>query len=660
MARTTEMRLIELMTLSQDISSVIEYLGKNGNFQIKCKNSTETKSTSSETDIDSELYDQMQNVRTFLNIPDLPEQNLTCSSPSESDRDEAYKILNSINDLKERYKAQTEEYHKVSEAYKEARAFSNLQVSFSELDSLSFLSLQIGKIEPSKVNELRDAIGEHAVIISLGDDGSRILAASSKKSRFALSTELKKFGFVSMEIPKDFKGIPDDALEGLKNQSEESEKRLKALEEEKENFAVTHKDTLLNLIKVFCVGMQIQNIKRNLESTSMVYRISGWIPKDLSGDFMKGLDELTEGRIAIREYKPEEILSVVQGKEQVPVKLKHGKFVSAFERMIFSYGSPVYGTIDPTPFVALFFTLLFGMMFGDLGQGLVFLLAGILMAFNVIKVAGWNKFAPIFIAIGVTSSVMGLITGEFFTNETVLRPFALWVTGLFGNPHAPILKLMPQSDPSSVKIMFLVFGIAVAVGFLINTVGLIINIVNKFMLKKWGEALFGKSGLSGALFFWYVVVFAVRIAFFSHVPAVYDWIVIGITLFFASFSHPFERLLKGEKPVENGLGSLLITGIVELIEVISNYLSNTVSFLRVGAFAIAHAVLGFIINFMTEIAVAPLGVLVLIIGNVIVIVLEGMIVAIQVVRLQYYEFFGKFFNETGSEFSPLVFHYGNK
>ena len=328
--------------------------------------------------------------------------------------------------------------------------------------------------------------------------------------------------------------------------------------------------------------------------------------------------------------------------------------------MIFSYGSPVYGTIDPTPFVALFFTLLFGMMFGDLGQGLVFLLAGILMAFNVIKVAGWNKFAPIFIAIGVTSSVMGLITGEFFTNETVLRPFALWVTGLFGNPHAPILKLMPQSDPSSVKIMFLVFGIAVAVGFLINTVGLVINIVNKFMLKKWGEALFGKSGLSGALFFWYVVVFAVRIAFFSHVPAVYDWIVIGITLFFASFSHPFERLLKGEKPVENGLGSLLITGIVELIEVISNYLSNTVSFLRVGAFAIAHAVLGFIINFMTEIAAAPLGVLVLIIGNVIVIVLEGMIVAIQVVRLQYYEFFGKFFNETGSEFSPLVFHYGNK
>ena len=85
MARTTEMRLIELMTLSQDISSVIEYLGKNGNFQIKCKNSTETKSTSSETDIDSELYDQMQNVRTFLNIPDLKERNGKIKAVPSSD-----------------------------------------------------------------------------------------------------------------------------------------------------------------------------------------------------------------------------------------------------------------------------------------------------------------------------------------------------------------------------------------------------------------------------------------------------------------------------------------------------------------------------------------------------------------------------------------------
>ena len=114
--------------------------------------------------------------------------------------------------------------------------------------------------------------------------------------------------------------------------------------------------------------------------------------------------------------------------------------------------------------------------------------------------------------------------------------------------------------------------------------------------------------------------------------------------------------------MENGFGALFITGLVELIEVISNYMSNTVSFLRVGAFALAHAVLGYIINTMTQMCggAAGLGILVLIAGNAVVVVLEGMIVAIQVIRLQYYEFFSKFFNETGTEFVPLTFYYGNK
>ena len=105
-------------------------------------------------------------------------------------------------------------------------------------------------------------------------------------------------------------------------------------------------------------------------------------------------------------------------------------------------------------------------------------------------------------------------------------------------------------------------------------------------------------------------------------------------------------LFDGEKPVlENGFGSCIIGGAVELIEVVSTYLSNSISFVRVGAFALAHVVLGFIIAKMTSIAPDSAKIFILVIGNAIVIVLEGMIVAIQVIRLQYYEFFSKFFNE---------------
>ena len=349
----------------------------------------------------------------------------------------------------------------------------------------------------------------------------------------------------------------------------------------------------------------------------------------------------------------------MSGKEQVPVKLKHGKFVKSFERMIFSYGSPVYGAIDPTPFVAVFFTILFGIMFGDFGQGLFFVLFGILMLCNVIKVGGWNKFAPIFMAIGISSSIMGLLTGEFFGTETVLEPFAEWVTGLFGTPRAPILKLMPSADPKSIYVMFGVFGVAVAIGFVINTCGLVLNIINNLGRKRYAEALLGKNGLAGAVFFWYVIALVLRIVLAKHAVAAYDVIIILVSLFFAAFAEPFERALNHEKPLfENGFGTYVISGAVELIEVVSGYLSNTVSFVRVGAFALSHAVLNFTILTLTEMVGGPRsigGIIVLIAGNALIIVLEGMIVAIQVIRLQYYEFFSKFFHETGKEFKPFRF-----
>ncbi|MDD6295093.1 MAG: V-type ATPase 116kDa subunit family protein [Treponema sp.] len=657
MARTTQMRLVELMALKQDITRVIEFLGKKGVFQFE-DTGVSSSDDSKKPNKDKEVFASLQQARVYLNIKDRDSDILDCPLPVREDYTNAQIILDAVESLKKRDVEMTESLKRVKEAYREALAFSNLKAAYADLEHLSFLTLRIGKIDPEVIDELKFAVGDRAAIVQLGNDKSTILAAASKKGRFALDSELKRFGFVAMEIPKDFKGIPDDVLAGLKNQTEEAEKQLALVAEERKNFADTHEQMLLTLLGVFSVGAQVHAMENKLEATHMVYRITGWIPAFDSKNIMHELDKLTEGRIAIREFQPGEVPSVVSGHVKVPVQLKHGSLVGAFERMIFSYGSPIYGAIDPTPFVALFFTILFGIMFGDLGQGLVFLLLGILMAVKIIKVGNWNKFAPIFISIGVSSSIMGLLTGEFFSNETLLEPFAEFVTGLFGTPRAPILKMMPSSDPQSIKNMFMFFGFSISVGFIINTSGLIINIVNNFNRKRLGKAFFGKTGISGAVFFWYVIAFAIRIAAFGHVPAVYDWVIIGLTLFGAAYGEILERIIEGEHPVfENGFGAAVIAGIVEIIEVISNYLSNTISFMRVGAFALSHAVLGYIINTMTELVGGVGGIAVLLIGNVVVIVLEGMIVAIQVIRLQYYEFFSKFFNETGREFKPFKFVY---
>lgn len=656
MARTAKMRLVELMILKEDIDAVVEFLGKKGCFQFQ----QHLELNHSAQNDDEKILGELKNVRSFLNIDDITTEDLQkASRPTDYDRVLCQKFLHVVDELKNRELEAGEEYKHVDEAHREAQSFANLKVPYAELEHLTFLSLRVGQIDPAVFEELAKAVENRAVIIPLGEDKSHILAATSKKGRFSLDTELKKFGFINMEIPSDFNGVPDHVLEGLVKQKEECRKNFELIEEEKHNLAKTHEVLLKKFLASFSIGAQIQLLENSLESTDLVYRLTGWIPEVECHTMMTELDKLSEGRIAIRLYEPEEVPAVQNGMEKVPVKLHHGKIVSAFERMIFSYGSPAYGTIDPTPFVAMFFTLLFGIMFGDAGQGFVFLLAGILMALNVVKIGGWNKFAPVFMAIGCSSMIMGLLTGEFFATQELLKPVSMFVTGLFGEPHYPILEMKFWEASNAVMIIFGIFGFTIAVGFVINSIGLVINIINKISGRKWGKALFGKTGLAGALFFWFVVYSVVRIAFFNGSIELFDWIFTGTTLFFAAFGEPFERLLDGERPViENGFLSLVIGGIVELIEVLSSYLSNSISFVRVGAFALAHAVLGFIIEKMCSICPSVAGQIgILIIGNGIVVVLEGMIVAIQVIRLQYYEFFSKFFNETGKEFKPFAFEY---
>lgn len=659
MARTTPMRLVELMVLRQDIAPVLEFLGKHGNFQFQDKkNAPASEKKSALKNPDAEILEQLKSARNFLGTKDIDTSYLeNATRPTDEDRTLASKFLGDVDEFMKRENATAQEVERLKSAYDEAKSFSNLKVNFSELDHLSFLSLKIGKIDPKDFDELKFAVGDRAAIIPLGDDKSKILAASSKKARFSLDSELKNYGFVPLEIPENFKGVPDEVLIGLRKQVDDTEKSYKDLEEEKRNMAKTHEEILQKLLASFTIGAEITETQNSLESTSLVYRITGWIPESYTHDMMKELDRLTEGRTAIKIYQPREVPAVINGTEKVPVRLKHGKLVGAFERMIFSYGSPVYGSIDPTPFVALFFTVLFGIMFGDAGQGLVFLLLGILMAAKVIKVGGWNKFAPIFMAIGCSSMIMGLLNGEFFGNETILAPFGRFVTGLFGEPRDKILRLMPDGGMASVIRMFIFFGVTVGVGFVINSIGLIINIINNFLLGKPGKAIFGKNGISGSVFFWYVVVMAIRIAAFGHKISVFDWVVIGVTLFLTGFCGPLDRIIEGKKPVfENGLFAAVIEAIVEILETLISYLSNSISFVRVGAFGLAHAVLGYIILTLSELA-GPGYLAVMIVGNAVVIVLEGMIVAIQVIRLQYYEFFSKFFNETGREFAPYCFEY---
>jgi V/A-type H+-transporting ATPase subunit I len=660
------MKQIELTVLDRDVDGVIEFLGRRGVMHFSEETGDAAPGANSVHALDEadlkHIRENLEKVKQGaaylgLELPREPEESSRL--PGETEDILIDKICSSIALLSKRENETAAEKQKVEEALNEATAFANLNAPFSDLDQLSYLTLRVGHLDPKRQAEMQETLADRAVIVPL-DGGDRVLAAASRKGRFALDSELKKQSFIPIAIPEGYKGVPAELLSGLETRLKGAEQELEKIARDKALLRDEYGPELKALTASCLMAAIVEQLKGKLVATKSVYVLSGWVPADLVEDLVSALEARTQGRVAVRAFNPEELPGVKDGKEKVPVSLEHGSFVKGFEGVVFSYGAPLYGTIDPTVFVALSFTILFGIMFGDVGQGLVLLLAGILTGKRSIKtLAGFRHFSVPLIAVGISSMFMGLLNGEVFTNEKLLTGPTRALTGfLTGHPVERILHLMPEKG--SITKLFYFFGFTIAVGVLLNSVGLLVNIINQWVLKRYERALFSKTGLAGILFFWYAIFLAVRLLAGGRF-AWFDMLGLLFPLGCIFFGPAVWRFVSGERPVlEHGLLVFVMEGFVEILETASTYISNTVSFLRVGAFALSHAVLSFIVFTLSEmvgnLAVGPVfSLIVMIFGNGVIILLEGMIVAIQVVRLQYYEFFSKFFTETGVEFSPFRF-----
>jgi len=656
-----------MTVLKSDVNAVIEYLGRNGVIHFGENDTVTENAPGNSVDRIKELLDKLRTACEFLGVELSAEPEADSVLPGEVEEALANRLCAAIDSLKERELAARQEKQRIEETFSEAKAFSNLNAPFADLDQLSYLTLRVGRLDPRIQPELKKRLGERAAIIPLeGEEkGDRILAASSRKGRFALDSELKNLAFEPIAIPKDYQGVPDELLKGLEKRLDGITKDLEKIIDEKTRMRDENRMTLRRFCSSLLMALAAEQLKSRLVSTSSIYLLSGWVPSDTVSRVAADLAKITGGRTAIRIYAPDEIPEVRQGGEKVPVSLKHGEFIRGFEGVVSSYGTPVYGSIDPTPLVAVFFTILFGIMFGDLGQGFVLLLAGLLTGkYGPRALAKFKSFSSPLIAVGISSMVMGLLTGEIFTSENLLSvPVRALTTALTGSPMDRILTIVPLAEKGgSVKKLFYFFGFTIGIGVILNSLGLLINIINCCIMRKYERAFFAKTGLAGLLLFWYAIFIALRCIFGGRFER-FDFAGLFIPVLCIFFGPLIWRCIARERPIlEHGLMAFIMEGFVEVMETASGYISNTVSFLRVGAFALSHGILAYIVfRFTEELANTgnPAGsisaMMVLVLGNAIIIVLEGMIVAIQVVRLQYYEFFSKFFTETGIEFSPFRF-----
>lgn len=550
----------------------------------------------------------------------------------------------------------------LQDSIREARAFESLSLPFEDIGKLAFVTVRIGQVNPAALPALEKALEGRALVLSADDRGS-IVAAASRKGRFALDTELGRAGFVKRDLPSDLRGVPVDALNALDRAYESNRRELAELEENRKSMAKEASAAWPGMLSSLRLAKALKKVKGKLESTEWVYRLMGWVPSSEVKRLVSALEGSLGERVAIRVY--DAVPGEGEGGESagdVPVLLKHNAFVSAFQSIVLSYGTPLYGDIDPTPFVAFFFTLLFSIMFGDVGQGAVILAAGLLMMKSAKPLfRKYRTMGPAFVAAGAGSIFMGLLVGSCFADDMMLVPAERFLTGLLlGHPKDRFIGIMPQD---SLKSMFYFFGFTIGIGVLVNSTGLVINIINHLRRGQAGEAIFSKNGLAGAVFFWWVVGIAVRLVFGGSLGW-WDIPGLGLPLLAILLAEPLSALVDSRGGKEGSHEKIpvvdaLVGGVVEIIDTISGFASNTMSFLRVAAFALAHGVLSLVVFTMAEMVgqSAPAGIafklLVYVTGNIVIIALEGLIVVIQVIRLQYYEFFSKFFTSQGKAFTPM-------
>jgi V/A-type H+-transporting ATPase subunit I len=653
MMSAEKMKRIEILLLEKDTDEVLRYLGFAGCMQLIADSHAGREPTPEERAL-SELRIKVETAAHFLGI--APVGGIHSKKLSRSRLiAESERFLEGLRQSMDEEARLLALKLKLSQAEDELLAFKDLDIPFEGLSNLHFLVFRVGEMPQENLENLRGVLKRRALIVSLGRPGF-ILAVAPKKSRWALDSELKRAGFQETRLPAA-KGAPPDLLRSIRRDREEADRELEALEKGKAGlkirFAPLIKELLFNLDLV----ASIDAAKQGLAGVGTVKRITGWIPRRKFTGVAEALESLTKGRIAMRAFDPEEIPEVREGRTKVPVMLRHGPIIGSFQRMVFSYSIPLYGTIDPTPFVAAIFVLLFAIMFGDAGQAMVGIAFGILInSGKVPALETWRRkrFGNVFVVVGIASMITGFLYGSFFANEEVLVPLTRFVTRLIvGHPLDRIIVLQGISR------IIVFFGFTIGVGALINSVGLVFNLVNQIRLKNWDKALLSKTGLAGALFFWYVIFVGVRILLGGRFMGV-DLLGLALPLVVLFFREPLSHLLNGTRPLlKEGLFVSVIEGIMEMLESVIYYMSNSVSFLRVAAFAMAHAVLSFVVFSIGDLVSAASGgivfkSLVVVLGNSIIILLEGLVVSIQVIRLQYYEFFSKFFTESGEEFQPFI------
>lgn len=442
--------------------------------------------------------------------------------------------------------------------------------------------------------------------------------------------------FEKFELPSQYEGMANEVCAQIRNELAELEQKSSELTKE------YNKEFAKLLPKLEAANKKLYTLTKNFDVRKMAactskhevdfFILCGWMPKKQADKFAKEIQKETD-------------LYLVEGEDAAattstpPTKLKNFKLIKPFEMFVEMYGLPAYNEIDPTFFIAVTYAFIFGVMFGDVGQGLCLCIGGFLLY----KLKGMRLAAIISYA-GIFSTIFGFMYGSLFGFEDVLP--RIWL-----NPQTAMINGLPMiGNLNTVLVVSIVFGM-----FLI-LVTMIMHIINGIKAHKADEVFLDHNALAGFVFYLSLVVVIILLMTGNSLPgAIVLVITMVLPLLIIALKEPILNIIEKKArimPKEKGM--FICQTFFEMFEVLLSYVSNTISFLRIGAFAISHGAMMQVVLMLAGAESGSPNWIVVIIGNLLVSGLEGLIVGIQVLRLEYYEMFSRFYKGTGRPFKPYI------
>ena len=513
---------------------------------------------------------------------------------------------------------------------------ADFDINVSALRNPRYVLSILGIIPVEHIERLRTSLARiPSVLLPLRQDGERavVLLSGTQQHAEILQRAARSAYLNPISLPEECEGAPCDVIDSLRARVDQMSRQIAAHEGAIAGLRQAHGEALQNLLWQARASKMLADALTRYGRLRYTYVIVGWVPTPSLDGVTRRLREVS-GDILIEASA----VSRSVAEESVPVVLGNPGILRSFQQFVTDYGRPRYEEIDPTVMFALTFPLLFGAMFGDVGHGAVLVLLGALLASRKIRRLSSSAGLGIVVAVcGLASVVFGFLYGAFFGIEDLLP--ALWI-----RPMDNIMEILI---------------VAIGAGVVLLSLGFITGIVNAWVARDRGRLLFGHTGIAGFVLYLSLVGIAARALIPTFpVPIAVFAVTAGLSGIAVMFSELLTRLIEKRRSlISGGIATYLVQVFFELFETLISLLSNSLSYVRVGAFAVAHGGLTAVVFILAAMVSPGHGIaywLVVAAGNLFVVGFEGMIVGIQTLRLEYYEFFSKFFTGGGARYAPLA------